>query len=190
MPAPGESFLPYIAYWPGDPTGVPLSSLNVPEGTIVFDTTGNFPRIKVSPLGDNSNFKQVAFLGTATFNGAISSNSPTGGIGYVAGAGGAVTQITSNATPVTLNKVTGQITTVALSLAAGASAVFTVNNSTINLTDIPCVSSVYAGAGTLIVSTKNVTAGTFDVILYNAHATAALNALAIVNFAILRGSAS
>lgn len=145
---------------------------------------------------DNSSYSTISLNGGnitpsgITASGAILSTSPTAGVGYATGAGGAVTQITSNVTPVTLNKTTGQITTVALSLAAGASAVFTVTNAECAATDIPVVSSVYAGTGTLVVSTKNVAAGTFDITIQNIHATAALNALAVINFAIVKGVSS
>ena len=57
--------------------------------------------------------------------------SGTGAIGYGAGAGGTVTQLTSKSTAVTLNKPTGKITTASDALAAGASVLFIVNNSTI-----------------------------------------------------------
>lgn len=65
------------------------------------------------------------------FTGSILSSSPTGGIGYKAGAGGAVTQATDKTTSVTLNKITGQITMHNASLAGGASVQFTLSNSTI-----------------------------------------------------------
>lgn len=63
--------------------------------------------------------------------GSIITSSPTGALGYGAGAGGTVTQLTSKSTAVTLNKPTGKITTASDALAAGASVVFIVNNSTI-----------------------------------------------------------
>src|SRR5579864_3599645 len=71
-------------------------------------------------------------LGAATATsvaatGALSSSG--GALGYATGAGGAVTQITSDVTGVTLNKLSGQITTVALSNAHGTSFQFTVTNS-------------------------------------------------------------
>jgi hypothetical protein len=137
-----------------------------------------------------------ALLGSNPFSGAIigggqiSSTSPTGGIGYITGSGGAVTQITSVTTGVTLNKVTGQITTVALTLAAGASARFTVTNSAINLTDIPVLSPVYGGAGTLSVWPTNNLGGSFDIVLFNAHPSAALNSTAEINFGVYRGSSN
>ena len=65
--------------------------------------------------------------------------SGTGALGYGEGAGGTVTQLTSKSTSVTLNKPTGQITMNNAALAAGASVVFTLNNSIISGTDTVCV---------------------------------------------------
>lgn len=112
-------------------------------------------------------------------------------IGYVTGAGGAVTQITSASTGVTLNKACGQITTVALTTAAAAEEVFTVTNSKVAATDVPvaCIGT-YAGAGTPIVNVKNVQAGQFDVVITNLHASAALNAAVIINLALVKAVAA
>lgn len=54
-------------------------------------------------------------------------------------AGGAVTQLTNKATGVTINKATGQITTAAAALAAGAEVTFRVTNSAVKATDVPVV---------------------------------------------------
>lgn len=58
-----------------------------------------------------------------------------GALGYGTGSGGAVTQLTSKSTGVTLNKPCGQITTHDQSLAAGASASFNLICSFITVTD-------------------------------------------------------
>lgn len=109
----------------------------------------------------------------------------TNGLGYAAG-GGAVTQITSASTGVTLNKLCGQITTVALTTAAAAEEVFTVTNSFVDATDVVVVSTTYAGAGTIQVSTKKTVAGAFDIVIANLHASAALDAVVVVNFAVIK----
>lgn len=118
------------------------------------------------------------------------SNSPTQGVGYATGAGGAVTQITSSSTGVTLSKVCGQITTVALTTAAGAEEQFTVTNTNVAATDVVVVSTTYAGAGTIQVTTAKVTAGAFDIVIANLHATNALNAVCVINFAIIKSVAA
>jgi hypothetical protein len=109
-------------------------------------------------------------------------------LGWVSGKGkgGAVTQITNAGTAVTLNKPTGQITTVALTTAAAAEEVFTVNNSEVKATDTVVVGTTYAGAGTPAVSVKGIADGSFVVVITNLHASAALNAVLVLNFAIIR----
>jgi hypothetical protein len=95
----------------------------------------------------------------------------TGSIGYEAGAGGAVTQATSKATAVTLNKVCGTITLNAASLAADTSATFTLTNSKIAATDLAILNhasggtagaytlTAQCGAGSAAITIRNVTAG-------------------------------
>lgn len=108
----------------------------------------------------------------------------------VAPVGGAVTQITSASTGVTLSKMTGQITTVALTTAAAAEEEFTVTNTLVAATDVVAVSTTYAGAGTPIVSVKGTAAGSFKIVITNVHASAALNAVLVVNFVVLKGAIS
>jgi len=112
----------------------------------------------------------------------------TNGLGLVAG-GGAVTQITSASTGVTLNKPCGQITTVSLTTAAAAETIFTVTNSFVTAEDVVAICiSTYAGAGTPIAATKNVTTGAFDVVITNLHASSALDATLTLNFIVLKAS--
>lgn len=101
----------------------------------------------------------------------IRSSSPTDGIGYSTGAGGIVTQATSKATGVTLNKACGEITLNAASLAAATIVSFTLTNSAIALGDNLILNHVGAGtkggyslnaeclAGTATISVRNNTAG-------------------------------
>lgn len=116
--------------------------------------------------------------------------SPTDYIGYQTGAGGAVTQITSASTGVTLSKPCGQITTVALTTAAAAEEEFTVTNTLVAATDVVVVGTTYAGAGTPIVAVKGVAAGSFKIVITNVHASNALNAVLVVNFAVIKSVAA
>lgn len=108
-------------------------------------------------------------------NGQFLLNIPTGGLGYGTGAGGTVTQITSKATGVTLNKVCGQVTMQAAALAAGAKVSFVVTDSACAATDIPSVAVVSGGtanayrasvtavaAGSFTVTVENITAGSLS----------------------------
>ena len=121
---------------------------------------------------------------------SITVSSPTDAIGYSTGAGGAVTQITTAATAVTLNKPCGQITTVALTTAAAAEEAFVVNDSLVDANDVVAVCTTYAGAGKPIVSVTNVGAGVFTVNITNVHASAALDAVLVVNFALIKSVAA
>lgn len=123
------------------------------------------------------------FVGSALVIGAA-------GLGYGTGAGGAVTQITSAATAVTLNKPTGQITTVALTTAAGAEERFTVNNTLVAATDCIAVGTTYNGAGTPAVTVLKVGANLFDIVITNLHATNALDAVMVINFSVIKGATS
>ena len=78
--------------------------------------------------------------GAATAAGFIKSTSATDGIGYATGAGGAVTQITSRSTGVTLNKICGTITLVAATISGHEADEFVLTNSAIAATDVVVIS--------------------------------------------------
>lgn len=111
----------------------------------------------------------------------------TGGVGYATGAGGAVTQITSRSTGVTLNTITGTITGIGTSLAAGATATFIVTNSAVALRDV-IILSVVSGptANTSVFFISAVTAGTFSIKIWNLSAVTADTGAPIINFAIIK----
>lgn len=90
-----------------------------------------------------------------------------GGIGYATGAGGTITQITSRATGVTLNKLSGTITMFSSAVAINGVSTFTFTNSFISATDFVLVQhisatnggawgiSVVAGAGSCTITLRN-----------------------------------
>ena len=94
--------------------------------------------------------------------------------GYITGEGGTVTQATSKATAVTLNKKCGQITMHNASLAAATTVIFTLTNSTIAATDLLVLNHVSGGtagayllnaqaaAGSTSINVRNVTAGSLS----------------------------
>lgn len=118
--------------------------------------------------------------------GGLFSKSPTAGVGYMTGAGGAVTQITSRATGVTLNKICGKITTDSTSLAAGTHADFVVTNSAVAVTDVIVASVIPGGTGSPRVSVVSVAAGSFTLRVTNDHASTADTSADIINFAVLK----
>jgi hypothetical protein len=119
----------------------------------------------------------------------------TAGLGYKTGVsvGGTVTQQTNRTTGVTLNKLSGAITTNNASLAAEATADFVVTNSTVAIGDVVVVSirSGSNGGGT-IVSVAAVAAGSFTIRVHNgnvAGGTAETGAI-IINFAVIKGTSN
>lgn len=120
--------------------------------------------------------------------GLLTSSSPTAGIGYATGAGGAVSQATDRTTGVTLNTASGAITTQATSLAAGAEVSFTVTNSACAVGDV-VVASIRSGpttTGSTQVYVHTVAAGSFGLTLANLHASVADTGAAIINFCIIK----
>ena len=120
-----------------------------------------------SPLPLGSTTPNTVAATTLTASSTITA---TGKIGYASG--GTVTQATSRSTTVTLNKLSGTITTVAAVLNAGVTDTFTLTNSTLATNDLvimqPFVGTtpyhwLYAvgavcGTGTAEVTIKNSTA--------------------------------
>jgi len=108
-------------------------------------------------------------------------------IGYVSG--GAVTQLTSKATGVTVNAPSGAITTDDASLAGNAEVTFTVTNSSVTASDVVLV-SVQSGASTglYLAFVSATAAGSFDVTLSNLGSTA--GEVVVLNFAVMKAAAA
>ncbi len=109
-------------------------------------------------------------------------------IGYSRG-GASVTQITSRATGVTVNALSGRITTDSTSLAAEASAVFVVTNSEVAIGDVVVVSM---RSGSVALNTEvvvsAVAAGSFSLTVINGNVAAgtAETGAIIINFAVIK----
>lgn len=110
----------------------------------------------------------------------------TAGIGYSTGAGGAVTQITSRTTGVTLNSLAGAITLVS---AAGSTtpASFTVTNSNVAASDV-VVLSQKSGTDLYSLSVTATGAGTFQVTFNTKSGTTTEQP--VFNFVVIKGAAS
>jgi len=102
----------------------------------------------------------------------------------------AVTQGTSITTGVTCNAYSGVITTVSQTVAAGAEAEFTVTNDHVAATDVvvACIKT-HTSAGSFIVATSAVAAGSFKLHLTNLHASTAGNNVLVINFLVLKATA-
>ena len=108
------------------------------------------------------------------------------GFGLGSGAGGAVTQITSRTTGVTLNNSTGAIT---LFSAAGSTtaATFTVTNSQVAVNDVITLNQ-QTGTNLYVLLVTKVLAGSFNITLYTTGGTT--TEAPIINFAVIKGSAN
>ncbi len=119
--------------------------------------------------------------------GGIRSTTATDGIGYATGAGGTVVQGTSRTTPVTINKICGTIT---MFSAAGSAAwsSFTVNNTTIGLTD-NIILSYSGGSNNYLFIPGRIIAGTSFVISFVSIGGTAVDS-PVINFTIIKSVTS
>lgn len=125
---------------------------------------------------------------TMSGTGVLRSASPSTPLGYATGAGGVVTQATSKATGVTLNKTTGQITMNGAALAAAAEVAFTLTNSAIAATDVVVVCIASGGtSASYATAVTAVAAGSCEITVGNWSAGSLSEAL-VLNFVVLKGS--
>jgi hypothetical protein len=121
-----------------------------------------------------------------TTTGKVTSASATSGNGYATGAGGAVTQITSRTTGVTLNKVCGAITLVSAAGSATAAS-FTVTNSAVAATDV-VVLNQQSGTDKYELFVTAVAAGSFVITSFTTGGTTTESP--VINFAVVKAVAA
>ena len=108
--------------------------------------------------------------------------------GYTIAAQGAVTQLTSKATAVTLNKSAGRITMNAAALAGATAVSFTLNNSLISANDVMvlCVSAgSVADVTTYTTYVNGLASGSAGITLRNLTAATSQSEAVVINFALL-----
>lgn len=107
-------------------------------------------------------------------------------LGYSAAAQGAVTQLTSKSTAVTLNNSAGRITMNNASLATATNATFTLNNTTISANDavILTISGGQATAGSYNAFANALAAGTVSITLRNISGGTLSEAI-VINFTVI-----
>lgn len=126
--------------------------------------------------------------GNILYSGFIRCNAAISGIGYTTGAGSTVTQITSKATAVTINRANGNITTHNANLAAATVVQFTVNNSAVEANDNFVINHISGGTlGAYLVSMAATGAGTAQVTLTNLTAGTLGEAITL-KFSLIKGS--
>jgi len=131
-------------------------------GTIIIDEL-KIDSTELTPTTTNS-----SIVLTPTGTGYVKFNS---GFGFNTGQGGTQSQSSSKSTTVTLDKITGQITTNAAALAANTSVSFTLSNSLIASTDHIIVTHISGGTlgaynitaiastGSATITIRNMTSG-------------------------------
>lgn len=122
--------------------------------------------------------------------GSIKSLGATSGIGYATGAGGAVTQITSRTTAVTLNTVSGAITLLSqvnVAVSGATAQSFTVNNTAVAATDTVIVNQK-SGTDKYLTFVTNVAAGSFQITNYTTGGTT--NEAPVFTFNVIKGVTS
>lgn len=110
----------------------------------------------------------------------------SGGLGYGTGSGGTVTQLTSKATGVTINKTNGQIVTAATNVGTATPQSFVVTNSTVAATDTVIVHRSSGGSNaSYAIGCDAVSAGSFRVYIANV-SSAGLAETLTLNFAVIK----
>ena len=107
--------------------------------------------------------------------------------GYITGEGGTVTQATSKATAVTLNKKCGQITMNAAALAAATTVTLVLTNSTIAATDLLVLNHVSGGTAGSYLLNAQAAAGSVSINVRNVTA-ASLSEAIVIGFAVIKAS--
>ena len=130
-----------------------------------------------SQVSTNKNLGDMAFQDSS----AIGSN---GTLGFISGAGGAVTQLTSRTTGVTLNASCGQITMFSAAGSATA-ATFTVTNSQVGIADTIIVNQ-RSGTNLYVLPVTAVANGSFNITFYTTGGTS--TDAPVLNFAVIKGS--
>jgi hypothetical protein len=143
------------------------------------------PVLGTPTSGNISNCTGSPTLTNLTASGTVVSTG-TAGVGYATGAGGAVTQITSRTTGVTLNKTTGAITLIS---AAGTTAAttFTVTNSTVVATDV-IILNQKSGTDLYDLMVTAVAAGSFNITFRTTGGST--TETPVFNFAVIKGVAA
>lgn len=146
-------------------------------------TTQTFPSTSATVARTDA---AQTFTGNQTFSGSVLSTSPSAGEGYTTGAGGAVTQLTSRTTAVTLNTMAGAITLFTASPGTTNTWVnFTVNDSSVGANDVPHV-AIRSNNNTYVANVSAVVAGAFQISFMSIANTN--SDTPVINFTVTKGS--
>jgi hypothetical protein len=141
----------------------------------------------------NKNGGTALAVPTGTVNlqyfGSLLGNGASAQLGFMTGtgAGGAVTQLTSRTTGVTLNTNTGAVTMFAAAPVVGTPVSFTLTNSTIAATDV-VIASMKSGTNTYRVDISQTAAGSCQLTVTSLVGTASDSP--VINFVVIKGSSN
>jgi hypothetical protein len=174
----------------GGTTKQVTNALLFTNATLVAPALGTVASGNISACTSTSMVMVTPVIGAATgtsltATGTIVSTG-TAGVGYATGAGGAVTQLTSRTTGVTLNKTAGAIT---MFSAAGTTtaATFTVTNSTVVATDVVILNQK-SGTDLYDLMVTAVAAGSFNITFRTTGGTT--TETPVFNFAVIKAVAA
>lgn len=153
------------------------------------DNVASFAALTCAPLtsgtailkGNGSGGFSAAAAGTDYLSSGVITS---GNLGYGTGTGGAVTQTGSGTTAVTLNKMSGKITTFSLNITDSSNS-FVFNNSLIGADDILLVQGSLGGNATL--SVRGNSAGSRIIMI---SATGTLSGVQVIQFVVLKVATS
>ena len=163
--------------------------------TTLGDAVSVFPQSSVRliiPNGFNpagAVYAQLKSSGVFTAQSLLATG--VGGVGYGpsgGSTGGAITQITSRITPVTLNTICGSITLFSTTTTAGQITSFSVSNTTVAATDVVNV-SIKTATGIYMPAVTTTSAGSFIVSIFTPSAVVAAEA-PVLNFVVIKSVAS
>ena len=168
--------------------GQSITTGNITGGNII---TGGV----VSAIGNadsgNVNTTRVSASGNVVGGnvqtaGSVLSSGP-GGVGYTTGAGGTVTQLTDKTTAVTLNTISGEITSNNATISGDAVASFTFNNSTISNTDVMIINQTSVANIGLYTFMANCQNGYANIHIHNATNSAKTDVI-VMRYAVIKGA--
>ena len=142
---------------------------------------------KIVAAAANNTFLARSTSGAGDYEALVTT---TTGLGFYTGAGGMVTQLTTKATPFTLNAMCGQITTAADLLAHSTvvSAVWT--NSKIAATDVVIINHKSGGTIGAYVFNVSCGAGTATLYITNNQTSGTLSEALVLSFVVIKGVTS
>jgi len=156
--------------------------------TITFPDPGEDCNVVYTALSQTIGGDKT-FSGNTTFNGNVTLGDAA--TDRIITTKGTVTQTPAITSGVTVNATSGIITTVSTTLAADATAVFTVTNSVVTSSSIVLANIIdYSGntngsEGTPNIAVDNITNGAFDIWLMNPDSAHALNGVLKIAFLVI-----